>query len=177
MPTIQDKIDQKIKDFYNHPWSNKDFLTEDDVRCRLFLFLDEVLRNETNCSIHSEIRWYGHDPVKKLRYRSDLVIIDNTDLRVTDDLFTLPSKGYGFNLYYAIIEIKLRRKNDSDSDESFRKSIEADVCKLKEIKEKTTEENNNKYFIIAFDRKRNKKCLIDAIKNNQLNLEDWIMPE
>ncbi len=175
MLEISEKIKKIIEEFYNQNWDLKDFLTEDDVRCRLFVNLQQALSSEENIGIHSEIRWYGGNPNgrQKLKYRSDLVIIDEIDLQTTDKILPLPSKGYGFNKYYAIIEIKLRRPNDKNSDNKYNQIIQRDIDKLKEIKERTaqySDTTNKKFFVIAFDKKRNRKLLYNLDINSSI---DW----
>lgn len=177
---MQNTINTAIKKFFNENWSKKDFLTEDDIRCRLFSTLNESLVNSgKNASVHSEIRWYGDsmpEGEKKLRYRSDIVIIDSDDLQIDDSFFELPSKGYGFNRYYSIIEIKLRRPNDNNPDNKYNNIIQKDIDKLKKIRDKTTGGGitDKSYFMIAFDKKNNKKILKDiSDSDNNLSWQNW----
>lgn len=168
-PNIQDIIRKTLKDFVKYQWKAKKFLTEDDLRCRLFCKLQSKLEEYSNISVHAEVRWYGDKGPEgqlPLKCRSDIVIIDRTDLRDNETLlFELPSKGYGFNKYYCIIEIKLRRPNDKSSDKKFEEIIKKDVDKLKEIREKTAEFNTNKsYYVMVFDKKRKIKRLIEVYK-------------
>jgi len=172
MLTIQEKIRKTINNFYNKNWPSKEFLTEDDVRCRLFQCLSNALDGVANISIHSEVRWYGNDPFWKLKYRSDLVIIDNNNLSVDGNIFELPSKGYGFDNYYAIIEIKFRRINDRQSDRNFVESIKADMNKLKEIKLKTNSSEKD-FYVLVFDRKRNKRFLTENLDDSAVVFKDW----
>ena len=175
---MQSKIKLAIEKFYSRNWKEQDFLTEDDVRCRLFYFLKVELANDKNASIHSEIRWYGNTG-EKLKYRSDIVIIDSRDLTTDSNIFKLPSKGYGFNKYYSIIEIKLRRPNDKNSNLKFNDIIRDDINKLIEIKQKTVEnevEDEKKYFVIAFDKREKKKLLLSVDDTNQyedINWQNW----
>jgi len=92
--TTEKKIDLAITNFYKHKWKKTDFLTEDDIRCRLFCFLQLTFKEDKNISIHSEIRWYGKES-KKLTYRSDIVILDNKSLSINNK-FQTSSKGYDF---------------------------------------------------------------------------------
>jgi hypothetical protein len=174
MSEVQEVIFKTITDFFDYPWGDKDLLTEDDIRCRLFCNLQKDLSVRNNISIHSEVRWYGYDE-KKLKYRSDIVIIDDDDLRVEADLFRLPSKGYGFDRYYSIIEIKLWRRNNTDSDQEYNKVIQKDIDKLKEIREKTNSGNSGdkSYYLIAFDSKKNRKILVDNIDSSDKNWVNW----
>lgn len=176
---MQNTIDTTIQNFFIHNWTKKDFLTEDDLRCRLFAALNNGLINFQNTSVHSEIRWYGDsrpEGERKLRYRSDIVIIDTNDLQINDSFFKLPSKGYGFNRYHSIIEIKLRRPNDKNTEVKYNEIIKQDIYKLKEIQEKTTGGGiqNKSYYLIAFDKKNNKKIIKNISDgNNNLNWQNW----
>lgn len=148
------------------------FLTEEDVRCHLF---NIMVNNNSELSeprktkdgsfsipIHSEVRWYGSS--SKLNYRSDIVLLDPTNLRVKDPTnlrvkgkadLRLPSKGYGFNYYYAIIETKLRRINGC-SDDILLDLIKRDIIKLKNINKETKNHNmikNPIYYLVCLDKK------------------------
>ncbi|MBI5421696.1 hypothetical protein HZA44_01005, partial [Candidatus Peregrinibacteria bacterium] len=154
---LETSLDRLISFFVKYPHV---FLTEDDVRCHL---VAELLRNskfsqivdtedsEKSINIHSEVRWYGES--RNLRYRSDVVVLDTSDLRVTDTTFKLPSKGFGFNNFFAIIEIKLRR-NIKKSDSTFINEINADFEKLKKIHFETNTYNKHKanYYLLCFDK-------------------------
>lgn len=176
---MQKVINTTIQSFFTNNWTKKDFLTEDDLRCRLFVALNNALIPFQNTSVHSEIRWYGDlrsEGEKKLRYRSDIVIIDSNDLQIDNAFFDLPSKGYGFNRYYSIIEIKLRRPNDKNTDAKYNEIINRDFNKLKEIRDKTTGEGvqNKSYYLIAFDKKNNRKILKNISDvNNDLDWQGW----
>lgn len=134
------------------------FLTEDDVRCVLYHLLvsrigfKRLSNGETMSPVHAEVRWYGKR--KNLRKRSDLVVLDPTDIRVTSEGFPLPSKGFGFNNFYAAIELKLRRKG-GDSDKVWLNKLKKDANALLSL----LSEINNAYspllVLIAFDRKSN----------------------
>jgi len=171
------EIEQIIKEFYNKNRDSKKFLTEDDVRCQLFVKLQSGLRIFKKASVHAEVRWYSgnQNDRNKLKYRSDLVIIDKNDLQINDNIFPLPSKGYGFNKYYSIIEIKLRRPNNKNSDNKYNEIIQKDIDKLKEIKDRTFQYSgttDKKFFVIAFDKKRKKKLLYDLDIDNIIIWED-----
>ena len=140
------------------------FLTEEDLRCNLFLLLQQKVNvcrmifntrdQSQSIPTHSEIRWYGNSG--KLKHRSDIVILDPTTLRTTDKKMKLPSKGYGFNSFWAIIELKLRRINGK-SDNQFLKEIENEFNKLREIKEETKYNNKHseaEHYLLCFDKKK-----------------------
>ena len=151
---IEHSIFQLSEDFVSHP--NK-YLTENDVRIHLCkLLLEKFGKIETtndrdqSISLHTEVRWYGN---VKLKYRSDIVLIDVATLDVKK-AFTLPTKGYSFDIPKAIIELKFRRPNGV-SDNAFQKSIKNDFNKLVRIKsELLSVPRNISYWIIAFDKKR-----------------------
>lgn len=139
------------------------FLTEEDIRCHLFMLLYQKLNinklifntvdQSKSIPTHTEIRWYGNS--RKLKYRSDIVILDPRTLRTTDKIMELPSKGYGFNNFWAIIELKLRRINGK-SDNQFLKEIKSEFNKLRQINEEI--KYNNKYqaeyYLLCFDKKK-----------------------
>jgi len=139
------------------------FLTEEDLRCYLFMLLQQTLDvnklifNTTDQSkstpTHTEIRWYGE--FRKLKYRSDIVILDPRTLRTTDKMMRLPSKGYGFNSFWAVVELKLRRINGK-SDNQFLKEIKNELYKLGKIKEETKDNNRHQaeYYLLCFDKKQ-----------------------
>lgn len=171
-----------LKNFLNKNWISKDFLTEDDVRCRLFECFKKALKKYQNISIHSEIRWYGDKRdyrEEKMTYRSDIVILDSNDLNANEQNsnFKMPSKGYSFNKYYAIIEIKLRRLNNKDSDKKYNEIVKEDIKKLRKIKEKTNGGGvmNKKYFVLVFDKKRNRKSLIDIDNFQNIVWSNWLI--
>jgi len=135
--SIKGKINNLLDGFKQYP---DKYLTESDVRCALVRELMKIsslnkLQNTNDSSksisIHTEVRWYGQSG--KLKWRSDIVIIDVQTLKVKDGLFKLPSKGYAFNEPKAIIEIKLRRIN-GESKSTFIKKINKDIDRLKQIK-------------------------------------------
>ena len=159
MSNIEGKITQTITDliddFELHPGK---YLTENDVRCILFKKLMEHQEfnqlqetEDGSCSIplHTEVRWYGKSG--KLKWRSDIVILDVSTLRVKNGIFRLPSKGYSFNKPLAIVEIKLRRIN-GHSDNAFIKKILEDVDKLEEIKRELSGDYYR--YLIILDKKK-----------------------
>jgi len=148
------------------------FLTEDDLRCNLFseLLKEDVLSSvrrtqDQSCSIpiHSEVRWYGENG--KLKNRSDLVILDVAQLITSNnDLFRLPSKGYGFGGSMVVIEIKLRRPN-GPSDNTFKKALMKDILKMKELRRSVN--SQALFHLVIFDKK---KC-IDITNLNEENIK------
>jgi hypothetical protein len=88
---------------------------------------------DSSSPVHSEVRWYGRN--NNLRFRSDLVVVNPQNLVVREaEGLVMPTKGFGFNEYWAIIEIKLRRSDDC-SDDSLKKYIRSDVSKLRRIRQ------------------------------------------
>ena len=150
------------------------FLTEDDFRMHLCSNLlkdfGEIMRTgdqDYSIPLHTEVRWYGNG---KLKYRSDIVLIDVSTLDVLRSS-KLPSKGYGFNIPKAIIELKLRRPNGA-SDNQFIKSIQHDINKLIQLKDVFYEsqgQNQTQFWVLFFDKK-------DHIKNanDRLNVPDYV---
>jgi hypothetical protein len=110
-------------------------LTEEDLRMHLChrlitRFGTEETTNDgdTSISLHTEVRWYGKG---NLKTRSDVVLVDVSNLDVKRHA-ALPSKGYGFNMPKAIIELKFRRPNGEPTP-TFLKKIEQDLEKLQEL--------------------------------------------
>lgn len=161
MNKIENNIDVAIKsiisDFKKYP---DKYLTESDVRCCLvgelvripeFNQLQDTEDGSKSIPIHTEVRWYGQSG--KLKWRSDIVILDVKNLRVkSHDLFKLPSKGFGFNQPRAIIEIKLRRIN-GESNSTFIVKVNRDIEKLRCIRREVW----GNYFcgLVVLDKKSN----------------------
>lgn len=152
---IESKIDELLKDFKQYP---DKYLTESDVRCALVSELMKIpdlnqLQDTEDRSksipIHTEVRWYGQSG--KLKWRSDIVVLDVSTLKVRNSLFRLPSKGYGFNKPKAIIEIKLRRIN-GESDNQLISKVQGDINKLQNIKD----EIGGEYlcYLIVLDKRK-----------------------
>ncbi len=172
---IEQSINDLVQNFNEFP---DIYLTEEDVRAHLFLF---ILNRSNLCRIlfntydgtksiplHSEIRWYGKS--SKLKYRSDIVILDPRTM-ITKKGFSLPSKGFGFNYFYAIIEIKLRRINGK-SDNKFREEIVKEVEKLRRIRAET--ELTNKYnpviILLCLDKKNDISYELPSIDGNDVEI-------
>jgi len=146
------------------------FLTENDLRSHLFAELLDgfsdiktTIDQSKSIDLHTEVRWYGND--NKLKFRSDIVIIDASDLKTKNStIFKLPSKGFAFNRFSAIIETKLRRINGS-SDVQFTNDIKKDIKKLQSISEKVSSDFNG--FIVVFDKKNNIKNKVDNLVRSE----------
>lgn len=134
------------------------FLTEDDLRFHLCSRLIRYFGSEENTqdgdrsiSLHTEVRWYGEG---NLKTRSDIVLIDVSNLDVLRHA-RLPSKGYGFNIPKAIIELKFRRPN-GESQASFLRHIHDDIQKLSELKRifhNAQGRDQTAYWMIILDKK------------------------
>lgn len=158
MKKMEEKITQTIENLINDFESYPDkYLTESNVRCLLFKELVESQElgqpqktedNSYSIPLHTEVRWYGQSA--KLKWRSDIVVVDVSSLRVKNNIFRLPSKGYGFNKPLAIIEIKLRRTK-GDTDNAFIKKVQEDVRKLKERKREIP--GDYPCYLIVLDKK------------------------
>lgn len=154
---VEQRIQTLIQEFHNTP---DKFLTEEDLRSYLyhllldgFSELEETEDNSQSISLHCEVRWYGQN--QNLTYRSDIVIFDVSQLKTKNDNFRIPSKGYGFNNPYIIIELKLRRINGK-SDTQYIADLEEDRMRLNEIKSQVAEAGNNVYtYLLGFDKKTN----------------------
>ncbi len=156
---IQRAIQNLISEFRVTP--NK-FLTEEDLRCYLYgLLLGDYGRlkktedDGKSISLHSEVRWYGN--TGKLRLRSDLVILDVSSLKTNekDMKLKLPSKGYSFNKFFAIIEIKMRRIKGY-SDNKFMDAVAKDSEKIRTIRKELDSSTNPFWsYIVIFDKKHN----------------------
>jgi len=158
MDKMKREITQSIKclinDFECYP---DKYLTESDVRCFLFKRLVEFQEfiqirptedGSFSIPLHTEVRWYGNSG--KLKWRSDIVVVDVSSLRVKNNMFRLPSKGYGFNKPLAIIEIKLRRVK-GPSDNIFIKKVREDIKKLNSIIREVP--GNYSCYLIVLDKK------------------------
>lgn len=171
MSNIEKKITQTITDLINNfeVYPGK-YLTENDVRCILFKKLMEYQRfnqlqqtadGSYSIPVHTEVRWYGESG--KLKWRSDIVVINVFSLRVKE-MFRFPSKGYSFNKPLAIVEIKLRRIN-GPSDNAFIKKILEDVDKLEEIKRELSGDYYR--YLIILDKKKNIEQMIKRIDSEE----------
>ncbi|RMF97980.1 MAG: hypothetical protein D6734_01020 [Candidatus Schekmanbacteria bacterium] len=152
---ITKEIQNIVQDFEQYP---SKYLTEEDVRSFLvakllryskFSKLQNTHDGSKSISVHTEIRWYGNSG--KLKYRSDIVIIDVSSLKTKDGMFKIPSKGYSFSKPKAIVEVKLRRVN-GESDNKFISKIQKDIDKLKEIRYEI--DGGCPCYLIVLDKKK-----------------------
>lgn len=166
---LENSINKLIRKFSRYP---NLFLTEADLRCYLvaellkspyFLSRQRTKDNSWSIPVHSEVRWYGESG--KLKYRSDVVILDPTDLRVKEKFFKLPSKGYGFNKFWIIIELKLRRVTKNKSDNKFLKEIRGEISRLKNIR-RDTRNRRARYYLLCFDKRNNIEDRVRGIEND-----------
>lgn len=135
-------------------------LTEEDLRMHLChrlitRFGTEETTNDgdRSISLHMEVRWYGDGNMKT---RSDIVLVDVSNLDVRRHA-SLPSKGYGFNIPKAIIELKFRRPN-GDCTGTFLRKIEHDLAKLQEligVFRTTQGQSKVEFGMVVFDNKAN----------------------
>lgn len=147
------------------------FLTEDDVRCVLYQLLISKIGfmvcgdGQTMSPVHAEVRWYGRR--RNLHKRSDLVVLEASDIRVEGGSFPLPSKGFGFNNFYAAIELKLRRKG-GDSDGTWLARLRKDADTLLSLRSEVDNAYDPLLILIAFDRKAD---IASAIEQAHLEVE------
>lgn len=144
-------------------------LTEDDLRVHLCHRLINCFGAESrtrdgdiSISLHTEVRWYGDG---NLKTRSDIVLVDVSNLDVINHS-RLPSKGYGFNIPKAIIELKFRRPNGNVTSQ-FLQKIRQDLAKLKElikIFETAQGQNTVAFWMVIFDKKKNIQRDIDDLQ-------------
>lgn len=152
---VDSSISEVRELFINYP---NIFLTEEDLRIHLcnslYQYISAVETTEDgdiSIPLHTEVRWYGSGDLK---YRSDVVLVDVSNLRVLN-YEQLPSKGYGFNIPKAIIELKFRRPNGKP-DHSFLRSIQYDIRKLAQLKKifiNAQGQHQTNYWLIVFDKK------------------------
>ncbi|WP_031598987.1 hypothetical protein [Ferrovum myxofaciens] len=168
---VNNCIRRLCDDFVSHP--NK-LLTEDDMRMHLCVILLEhfgtaqiTADGGSSIALHSEVRWYGNG---RLKYRSDIVVIDVSTLSVRDMRhMQLPSKGYGFNVPKAIIELKFRRPT-KESNRAFLASIENDCSKLRAIKSELSPDSPQPAcWVVAFDKKADVSAQIQT--SDRMNVE------
>lgn len=149
------------------------FLTEDDIRCVLYKLLISQMKDafrrcedgSLSSPVHAEVRWYGKR--RNLNKRSDLVVLDINDLRVTNKGFPLPTKGFGFNNFYAVMELKLRRQG-GDSDRVWLEKLKKDADTLLLLRTEVDNAYEPLLLLIAFDKKSNIK---DKIEQASLGIE------
>lgn len=173
---INQKVEQKISilidEFRRTP---EKFLTEEDIRAYLYHLLlvdfnglEQTEDRQQSIPIHCEVRWYGQSGT--LKYRSDIVILDTSSLKVSDENFKLPSKGYGFNKPLIIIETKLRRRV-GNGDNIFLTKIQLDRDKLSELRSEV--DGDFESYLIIFDKKNNLNL---EPKNTENHKEHYIFP-
>lgn len=149
------------------------FLTEEDVRnhlfCLLLPYFGKLLKTrdgKVSMPLHSEVRWYGENQDR--RELSDLVLIDVSDLKVDKHgRFPLPSKSYGFNNFYAAIEIKLRRAKYSPNNNRWLSMLRKDVKKLQFLKDGVKNKHDPFLCLVAFDKKEDISESIEVLSNDK----------
>ena len=169
--SIENAIERVKQKFIRTPHI---FLTEDDLRCNLY---SELIKEDSLCEIiktedgndsipiHAEVRWYGEN--KKLKTRSDLVILDVSQLITSHNGAQFPSKGYGFRGPMAVIEIKLRRPN-GPSDNRWKRDLHCDLDKIKELQ--TLVDAEAQYYLILFDKKSHSKIDLENPTDNHVQI-------
>lgn len=161
MSCVHDSIEKAIKETANLFRRRPEyFLTEADMRCHFFssLYQEPTLNREAetidhgySIPLHAEVRWYGQ--TGQLKYRSDLVVLRTADLRTRRGKFEFPTKGFAFNKFDAIIELKLRRIN-GESNDRLSANIRRDIDKLLKIKSETQPySDHSKFYVLVFDKK------------------------
>jgi len=98
--------------------------------------------------VHTEIRFYGRSG--KLKYLSDIVVLDPSDLSTqVGGSVKIHSKGFSFDKYYAIIEIKLQRTKNK---KNLLIELDKDINRVKEISKETQPIHQTKFYFIYLDR-------------------------
>lgn len=155
------------------------FLTEEDIRSHLFSELcqhsplNEIVTTSSNSfssALHAEVRWYGES--QKLRYRSDIVMLDPPDLKTEDGELHLPSKGYGFNKFWVTIELKLRRTN-GESDKQFLDKIRREIRRMRKVQEETRSigPDTPSFHLLCFDKKGDIGAKVSALKKGSVAVD------
>lgn len=177
---IEDTLDKFKDDYLARP---NLLLTEEDARCYLYnlllhantFFSTPKLTEDksTTIPLHTEVRWYGVE--NKLKKRSDIVILDPSDLITKDYLnVKIHSKGFSFDDYFAIIEIKMRRINGG-SDNKYFAAIQSDLEKLNELLEEGRRFNTIEvpaYYLICLDKKGSiKERVENLVRENGNNIK------
>jgi hypothetical protein len=146
------------------------YLTEEDARSHLFADLlskgfsvpKTTEDNSRSIELHSEIRWYGREE-PKLKCRSDIVLIDASSLTTTaSGSVRLPSKQFGFNRFYTIIELKLRRST-KEPDDKFLEKIKKDIEKLGKIRSYVQSDFDG--YVVIFDKANNLEQRVHDLTN------------
>lgn len=147
-------ISQLVAEFVANP---DVFLTEEDLRSHLIakLLQSRVLsrpqrtqrQNVRSIPVHSEVRWYGTEDQPQ-HFRSDVVILNPRQLQTVDPVRT---KGYGFDAFYAVVELKLRRTVGC-TDKGYKGLITKDFNRLKGMMDNRTDQTPQ-YYLVCFDKK------------------------
>ncbi len=171
---IQKNLDKRIENllatFKRYP---DIFLTEEDARNYLFHLLlssfgglQRTKDGKISISPHSEVRWYGKDQDKN--QRSDLVLIDVSDLRVDKyGRLPLPSKNYGFNNFFAAIELKLRRSKYSPKKQRWIALLKKDIEKLSFLKDGVKNKHNPLLYLVVLDKRENIRETVESLHSNR----------
>jgi len=154
---LVNKCVKKLKhEFENNPFN---FLSEDDIKCHLFMKLwekrefcnlEETEDKQKISRLHSEVTYF--DAERKLRVHADLSAIDPKHTNVYSDRRNVGraklSKGYEFSESHFLIEIKFNR--GEWSKERAWEEWKKDLDKLKRLRDRIT---SMRYFSIFFDKR------------------------
>ncbi len=164
---VQESIQGLKANFERYP---DVYLTEEDVRSHLFADLlkngfsvpKTTEDNSRSIELHSEIRWYGREE-PKLKCRSDIVLMDPSTLITTaSGSVRLPSKQFGFNRFYTIIELKLRRSS-KEPDDKFLEKIKKDIEKLGKIRRYVQSDFDG--YVVIFDKGSDVERSVHDLRN------------
>ncbi len=168
---LEASIDELSAEFLANPGV---FLTEEDLRAHL---VAKLLRHELlstpqrtqredvlSIPVHSEVRWYGTLP-RQERFLSDIVILNPRGLETVDPIRT---KGYAFESFYAVVELKLRRLGNR-TDVGYTKLIRADYGRLVNMIDRRVMQTP-RYYHLCFDKKANiEDALVEFTQNPRIN--------
>lgn len=162
---LESSITELVTEFTRNP---DVFLTEEDLRSHL---VAKLLRNPSlsrpqrtqrqnvrSIPVHSEVRWYGTEDQPE-HFRSDVVILNPRQLQTVDPVRT---KGYGFDAFYAVVELKLRRIIGC-TDKGYKGLITKDFNRLKGMIDNRVDQTP-RYYLLCFDKKNEIDDFNDEIK-------------
>lgn len=168
-------VKETIECFYRSSHEKTSFLTEEDVRLRLYRYLDRQLIGEGYRNwIHGECPWLK--PYNSQKITSDLLIIDPDSIelgRFIDGFIQKHSRSKAISA----IEIKLRRFNDAVTRNQFRTSVQEDVEKFQSLTNSVQNTSDIDWYVIAFDHgdESNQpiKRLVARVDSETISSENW----
>jgi hypothetical protein len=158
-----------LKTFKEFPYY---FLTEEDVRGFLvhqfyqrqnLKSLKLTIDDKQTIAIHSEVRWYKYSDDQNKR--TDIVMIDPEDLVVTNLYEEMPGKCFGFNKFWAAIELKMRRHSRYKCNAELLKEVREDLELLRLVRNNSSQLDISPIFCaICLDRGGSVKLQMDNLR-------------